>query len=119
MSLNYAEPPATTSFETPVTSTPLIYKSPPIAMCTNTPLPQGRPTFSSCWLLGITVVVLVVVCGGLQCVVQKKTVTVDEQTLRRESLDLCVRVMYASVYMHVCMLSKPSCGVFSDTFVQQ
>ena len=120
MSLNYAEPPATTSFDTPVTSTPLIYKSPP----TNTPLPQGRPTFSICWVLGITVVmiiVLVAVCGGLQCVVQKKTVAVDEQTLRRESLDLCVRVMYICIclHVHVCMLSKPSCGVFSDTFVQQ
>ena len=135
MSLSCAEPPATTSHNTPMTSTPVLYTSAspstssltpslssvPHILATPTPAPTASPkqdppsstsNSTSTWFYVVVtvavvffmiIVVLAIVCGGM-CIRQKQIVTVDEQTLKRESLDQYnVRCMALYTCLCVCM----------------
>ena len=159
MSLSCAEPPATTSHDTPMTSTPVVYTSAttshdtpmtstpvvytsasptssltpspssltpspssvPHIVTTPTPSPTASPKqdppsstsdSTSTWFYVVVtvavvffmiIVVLAIVCSGM-CIRQKQIVTVDEQTLKRESLDQYnVRCMALYTCLCVCM----------------
>ena len=98
MSLVTTHLSATTSHATPgpVTST----------TPTTTPLPQ-RPTMCSYWpwVLGMTCTVMTMIVLGVVllvlCVMHKKRVAVNEQTPRREFLDLCVHCVHV-IYASTC-----------------